>query len=527
MKFLFRLFLLGFILTSCSQDEIVLEESALPSISIESITSTSMDACEVVLSVNQGINAKTEKLSLIFKDINNPGTDPVTITVPLPVKRVETQNIKVELNKKNHIFDVQAKLETKDKIYLSNTRKVSFSLSDIDITLSVGGYYVKKYTTDDEQVEQGIMRNDSIFIGIYTKKTLFSTEDMQFLLDGKIPIKSRISSKYEDVVYVYAYIPENIKPGDYYVHLHTKNGMEIISESKIRVLDGKIGVFDDTYQDVRLSDLSWFILNDNAYFIGLNTYIYDPQLPFLNWCLNMKTKKWTKKKNFSSGINNQYHHTLSKNLQTKENAYLLVLSSNSRIDVLEYNESLDTWTTITSYPGIALTNVVSFIINQKLYIGGGTYYNHGESISYSDFWEYDLKQKYWKQKKDFSFENYGQSITCSSDEKGYYFSYRKYLWEYDPKEDQWIKKSQFTKGYGEYEYSNSSMAYLNDCIYIMSPVGHTHIIKYSLNENYWNLNSVILHTNQQIPFFAYQNKLYTGYIEEIYQHFANIYEITP
>ena len=108
----------------------------------------------------------------------------------------------------------------------------------------------------------------------------------------------------------------------------------------------------------------------------------------------------------------------------------------------------DSWIPKAGYGGGNRSYAVSFVINNKAYVGTGL----DAAGSVKDFWEYDPATNVWTRKADFggaardaasAFAVNGKGYICMGKSGDYPFTYYKDLWEYDPATDTWTKKADF------------------------------------------------------------------------------------
>ena len=125
-------------------------------------------------------------------------------------------------------------------------------------------------------------------------------------------------------------------------------------------------------------------------------------------------------------------------------------------DWYEYDVASNKWTIKTNFPGAERANAISFMINNKIYVGMGTNYNRSTLINvYNDFYEYDPATDKWTKKADFPAEGRDQSVFFTIGNKGYMgtgntnpsnsTSVRSDFWEYDPATDKWAQKASLPK----------------------------------------------------------------------------------
>lgn len=122
-------------------------------------------------------------------------------------------------------------------------------------------------------------------------------------------------------------------------------------------------------------------------------------------------------------------------------------------DFFEFDPLADKWKAIASFPSTARANAISFVIKNKAYVGLGTNYNRvGRSALYEDIFEYDPTTDKWIKKADFPGRRRDQPVSFTIAEKGYFgtgnvdpFSpiNTNEFWQYDPASDKWTQKASF------------------------------------------------------------------------------------
>lgn len=112
------------------------------------------------------------------------------------------------------------------------------------------------------------------------------------------------------------------------------------------------------------------------------------------------------------------------------------------------------WTT-HSFPGVARTSAVAFVIGAKAYVGTGTKQITGVDTDYRDFWEYNAILDTWTQKSDFAAPSPGlggrkNAVGFAIGTKGYIGTGGNYsgnnlkdVWEYNPANNTWTQKTDF------------------------------------------------------------------------------------
>lgn len=123
-------------------------------------------------------------------------------------------------------------------------------------------------------------------------------------------------------------------------------------------------------------------------------------------------------------------------------------------DWYEYDPTANKWTAKATFPGAPRANAVGFVINDKVYVGLGTFYNSSKSDTFTDFYEYDPASNKWTKKADFTGGGRDQPVWFNIGNKGYVGTGNidpRYadtvtsdFWEYDPTTDKWAQKASLT-----------------------------------------------------------------------------------
>ena len=121
-----------------------------------------------------------------------------------------------------------------------------------------------------------------------------------------------------------------------------------------------------------------------------------------------------------------------------------------------YDPSLNDWKMTTNYPGNSNLGEqrCSFILNNKIFTGGGRIDNSGNA--HTDFWEYDITANTWSKKDDiYQFLGLGINPLFNINNKEYVFYQRMVndendnyerqheLWVYDSLNDEWNQLRSF------------------------------------------------------------------------------------
>ncbi len=113
-------------------------------------------------------------------------------------------------------------------------------------------------------------------------------------------------------------------------------------------------------------------------------------------------------------------------------------------ELWEFNPSTNTWLSRATFPGGVRYGQMSFVLNNKVYVGCGT----DENWFTSDFWEYNPGNNVWTQKSTFpgSARSFGSAFALGT--KGYMGmgtdgGFRDDWFEYDAISDSWMPAAQF------------------------------------------------------------------------------------
>ncbi len=203
-----------------------------------------------------------------------------------------------------------------------------------------------------------------------------------------------------------------------------------------------------------------FVLNGKAYVGG--GYSPTSQTTQELWEYDPSTGNWVQKNDFPTTITSPVSFVI--------NGYAYVTmgwtqSINSpQSNTFRYNDVADAWDSVAAYPGTPGYTGISFVINDKAYIGIGyqPYTN--------ELWEYDPITDIWAQKAYFPGSDRQSAVGFSINGKGYvglggYYptstSYEDF-YEYDPVADTWDSIGNFPAGprYASQVFVLNSKAYV-------------------------------------------------------------------
>ncbi|OJJ17945.1 hypothetical protein BKI52_29250 [marine bacterium AO1-C] len=167
------------------------------------------------------------------------------------------------------------------------------------------------------------------------------------------------------------------------------------------------------------------------------------------WEYDPSTDQWTKKADFPGTA-----RTSAVGFSVAGKGYIGTGDANNGSDNLgaqedfwSYDPTTDQWTRVADFGGRRIRGAVSFVIDNKAYVGTG---NSGVQ----DFWQYDPAIDQWTKKADFGGGQRNGAIGFTSNNKGYIglggnaneTGYKQDIWQYDPTTDQWTKVADFEGG---------------------------------------------------------------------------------
>jgi N-acetylneuraminic acid mutarotase len=121
----------------------------------------------------------------------------------------------------------------------------------------------------------------------------------------------------------------------------------------------------------------------------------------------------------------------------------LILASCTKTDSTE--DIIGNWVKRSDFEGVARSEAVSFVINNKAYLGTG--YDGTDRLK--DMWEYDPVQNFWVQKADMPVAGRSSAVGFAVGDKGYVgtgydgVDDRKDFWQYNPAANAWVRKADF------------------------------------------------------------------------------------
>lgn len=120
-------------------------------------------------------------------------------------------------------------------------------------------------------------------------------------------------------------------------------------------------------------------------------------------------------------------------------------------DFYYYDGETGLWQNAAPFPGQARERAVAFVLNNKAYVGLG--YNRDLTTrEFKDFYEYDPETDTWTQVADFGSTARYNAVAFSINSKGYVGTgydgtyYCNDLWQYNPETNLWIEVASFPGG---------------------------------------------------------------------------------
>ncbi|NOQ72650.1 MAG: T9SS type A sorting domain-containing protein [Crocinitomix sp.] len=116
-------------------------------------------------------------------------------------------------------------------------------------------------------------------------------------------------------------------------------------------------------------------------------------------------------------------------------------------ELWEYNPATDLWTERTPFPGGDRYQLISFVIEDKAYVGMGT----DHDVYRKDMYEYDPATNTWEEKGDFPGTERARASTFSIGNKGFVVfgsdgGLKDELWEYNYYTEAWTLRAAFPGG---------------------------------------------------------------------------------
>lgn len=159
------------------------------------------------------------------------------------------------------------------------------------------------------------------------------------------------------------------------------------------------------------------------------------------WEYNTASELWSRKADYPGGGRNG-----ASAYAANGKIYVFFGIDNSLVchnDVWEYDPATDTWLQKADFPGQGRLNARGFVFGDStIYIGTGSYQSTYNYLY--DFWQYSPKTDTWQQKTDFPGGKRMAAVSFVLNDKGYLgsglrdgFTPTNDFWSYDPTNDSW------------------------------------------------------------------------------------------
>ena len=429
---------------ACKKEQFIEQiDLASPSIKIESAKQISLSTYEVVVHIDIGEGQDMMKAEIVLDDITVLSSPDITMDIRLTGEKKQIDTIILNTEYINHDFNVKASLKTNKYTYYSDPKIIRSIKNNFVIEV----FPNDMYSDLKNNIADFINMEDQFSIIVYYTN-IYNPKSVEVKLNRTISLNHTLNFEYywfgeyiETTGSVK--IPQNIEPGIYEVYVYI-DGFEFKTDKNIKVLKGTWQEIKTDYMAKYIGEYAWFVKENDVYIFGGKGETGGANnCPV--WKYNIPNNTREQKNDFPHSWDPQKNEILSLQLSYNNEAY--VLFRDDSIEVWNYNDEIDEWHFVTTYPGKANRYLTSFIYHDKLYLGGGTRYFqlYGDSIYY-DYWEFDFNTEEWQKRKDIpmKFSKYKGGIPCKTkNNELYVFSYANELWQYHPDDDSWIKKKKF------------------------------------------------------------------------------------
>lgn len=465
------------------------ERTMLPAPSIEILSATTRDLSTYVveLKIDLGEGQEVKNANLVFDDITLISKPDIIKEIPITQERNQEHTISLHLDELNHDFAVKGYIETENYSYYSNEQIIRSKKNTFRPYILVDDMYgndeVAKYLNQGSRFS--ILVNYS---NIFTPKTVEIALNKDVFLEHTLDFSD---PWFGDGITClgFAYLPPDL-PTDIYEVSVFVDGHEFISEEKIEILEGRWSKIDSTYPGEARGDYASFLLGDDIYIAGgeyTATLIHDSPV----WKYNHINKQWTQLTDFPHPGEVTKNEIYSYSLKYQEQG-MLMLKNADTVELWKYDELFDDWDRVNQYPGIGTAKSCAFIINNKLYVGGG--YDLNKKTA-NDFWSYDFNTSEWKQLNDIPFNSYDRCNPSQiHQEKAWVFTFYDGWWMYEPETDSWIRKADFPgpeRVFGTLTLLDDNMYLIGGLYYDLGTYGLKDCWQYSISQDKWELKAFL------------------------------------
>lgn len=529
--------------SNCSEDKHIYEEFVAPTFDVISYNTISDDECIIEIDINSGVGAELQFIQIELRDITDEANETIKKTFSLNENKEQTVKAQIKVPHKKHDYRTYVTLKSAKNTYDSSPFFLRFS----DEFGQDGIKYIyfspsgleANYVDDVEKVALNLKKGQRFYFMIEYSKLVLGENSIQVKLNGKYEVEVDeyyYGTSYDGEIGIHCTLPNEIDVDTYDVHVYI-NGLEYKLDYRIKVLKGSSEVLNiDSPPNINGylgGVVNHFIINDDVY------YIYNGGGYWHVLCLNMETLRWERKKNivFDELYRGSQIRKERINLGTKN--YCLVEMYNTdpfdniaryeSISLWGYDNITDSWSQISTYPGLGEKDFTTFGVDDNIYVGGGLRsIRNEEGVQLGDegvidFWVYNIKSKGWKKINDLPYDTYPYydyiSSTTTHDNNAFIFTTTRQLWEYNTLQKKWTELAPLRKG--PYSRINSKLLSYNEKLYLAG--GYTYTLygisvlsdvwEYDLETSRWDIIDMqeYAFSSTEVPTFIYQNMLYLGY----------------
>ena len=230
------------------------------------------------------------------------------------------------------------------------------------------------------------------------------------------------------------------------------------------------------------------------------------------WEYNPATNSWEQIANYPGGSGNGIYFATAFSIDSK--GYVCcgkIGASNYAKDLWEYKPSVDQWIQRANFGGGDRYQLVSFVVDDKAYVGLGTDYD----AYTNDLWEFNPSTNFWTQKNNFPGAERSAASAFGIQQRGYLGlggdgGYLDDFWEYNPYSDSWLAREEFPGG----ERRNAISFVIGDRGYIGTGKGYS-----GLRRSMYEYTPLVvgMKENNKATFYVYPNPT-TGFVAVETQH---------
>ncbi len=160
-------------------------------------------------------------------------------------------------------------------------------------------------------------------------------------------------------------------------------------------------------------------------------------------------------------------------------------------DMWCYSPSSNSWTQLSSKPGLGLSGAACFVLNNKAYFVGG---NNSATNASEEVWQYNISSDSWVKKNNFPSMGIWRANAATLNTKGYLLfgkdslgNFNRNLYEYSEISDNWTPISNFPAKARTY----ASMQVLGNSLFVFGGIDslakyYTDFWQYSFDDSIWH-----------------------------------------